>query len=311
MSPCSSVPSARLRGLATSASLLVVAALFAACADDAVPAASGAALEQAGAAGAGSAAGSGTSAGGASVAAGAGGTPAAGGTGGTSDGVAGADAGAAGSGETSAGGAGAGQGGAAAGSSAGGSGAGPAGGSGTGATGGASAGEAGAGGSGAGGADQTNACGAAGKTGYALGDVLGPLPVRDCVTGELTTLDEICSASATWVFAAHTHCPTCKATAGFTDDVAKAVANENVLIVHTVYDDNGTSCETWKKTYGLASYPNVRVFADPGGAVFDKVKSQSYTAPSLFLRADRTITRKEHGMSKAAVLAQIDKDLGP
>jgi hypothetical protein len=151
-----------------------------------------------------------------------------------------------------------------------------------------------------------NACVAADTSGYAVGDTIGALPLRDCVTGEARSLDEVCGASATWIFAAHTHCPTCKATAGFTDEVATAVAAENVAIVHTVHDDNGTSCEQWKKTYGLASYPNVRVYADPDGAVWDKLKSSNYTAPSAFLDGKRVITYKQHGMSKASVLKQIE-----
>jgi hypothetical protein len=156
-----------------------------------------------------------------------------------------------------------------------------------------------------------NACVAADTSGYAVGDTIGALPLRDCVTGEAKSLDEVCGASATWIFAAHTHCPTCKATAGFTDEVATAVAAENVAIVHTVHDDNGTSCEQWKKTYGLASYPNVRVYADPDGAVWDKLKSSNYTAPSAFLDGKRVITYKQHGMSKASVLKQIEAARAP
>jgi thiol-disulfide isomerase/thioredoxin len=148
-------------------------------------------------------------------------------------------------------------------------------------------------------------------TGFAVGDVIGALPVRDCFTGEPASLDEVCGASATWIFSAHTHCPTCKATAGFTDDVAKAVADRNVAIVHTVYDDNGTSCAQWAAAYGFASYPNVRVFEDPGGAVWSLLKLSSYTAPSAFLDGERRITHKEHGMSKAAVLAEVDAILAP
>lgn len=299
------------RALMTTGALLSCM-VFLACADDDAPASPASATlgkGTGGGAGAAGAAGSGTTAGGSPANAGAGGTTPSAGAGGTpSAGAGGADDGTAGSAQGISG-SSQGEGGSNQGSSgAGGTSAGGSSGSSAG-SGGSSAGASGIGGSA--GSGNVGACGTTGKTGYALGDVLGPLPVRDCLTGELTTLDEVCSASATWVFAAHTHCPTCKATAGFTDEIAKAVADQNVAIVHTVYDDNGTSCETWKKTYGLASYANVRVFADPGGAVFDKVKSQSYTAPSLFLRADRTITHKEHGMSKAAVLAQIGNDLAP
>ncbi len=93
------------------------------------------------------------------------------------------------------------------------------------------------------------ACPAApGGVGYSVGDSLGELTVVDCDTGEPRSLDELCGASATWIFTAHSHCPTCKATAGFTPSVAKQVAEKNVAIAHIMYDDNGTTCAAWKLT---------------------------------------------------------------
>lgn len=149
-----------------------------------------------------------------------------------------------------------------------------------------------------------------GATGFEIGDSLADLGLMDCETGASTTMDDVCGASATWVFAAHTHCPTCQSTASFTDDVAKAVADKNVAIVQTVYDDDGTSCAKWRSVYKLAGISNVRVYADPKGAVFQKLKSSSYTAASAFLNGERVIVHKEHNLTKAEVLAQIETTLG-
>lgn len=150
---------------------------------------------------------------------------------------------------------------------------------------------------------------AAAGVGFAVGESIGDLKVKDCDTGAEATIDDLCGADATWIFAAHTHCPTCQATAGFTDDVAAAVADKNVAIAQLVYDDNGTSCAKWRTAYKLAGLTNVRVYADPGGAAFAKLKTTNYTAPSAFLDKHRVVTYKEHGMTKADVLAQITSAL--
>lgn len=147
------------------------------------------------------------------------------------------------------------------------------------------------------------------NVGFAVGDTIGDLGLKDCATGADVSMDEVCGASATWVFSAHTHCPTCQATAAFTDEVAAAVASKNVAIVHIVYDDDGTSCAKWRDAYKLAGFSNVRVYDDPGGAAWAKLRSENYTAPSAFLDAKRVITFKQHSMSKAAVLTQIDAAL--
>jgi hypothetical protein len=152
-------------------------------------------------------------------------------------------------------------------------------------------------------------CPAATNKGFAVGDTLGDLVVKDCDTGAAATLDEVCGAKATWIFAAHTHCPTCQATAGFTDDVAAAVAAKDVAVVQLVYNDNGTTCAQWKQAYKLAGIPNVRVYEDPGGRGFQRLAVTNYTAVSAFLSKDRVVTHKEHGLSKTAVLREIDAAL--
>lgn len=143
------------------------------------------------------------------------------------------------------------------------------------------------------------------SVGYSVGDTLGDLVVVDCDTGAPRSLDEVCGADATWVFVAHSHCPTCKATATFTPSVAQKVATQNVAIAHVMFDDNGTSCATWRKGHGLEGLPNVKVYQDPTGAVWSKLKTSNYTAPSVFLNAARVITHQEHGLSESEVLSQI------
>jgi thiol-disulfide isomerase/thioredoxin len=145
--------------------------------------------------------------------------------------------------------------------------------------------------------------------GFQVGQSLGKLVVKDCETGAEATLDELCGAQATWIFVAHTHCPTCQATAKFTDEVAAEVASKDVAVAHIVYDDNGVTCAAWKETYKLGGYPNLRVYEDPTGAAWSKIKSSNYTAPSVILDRDRVITFQGHGLSKAKVLGQIDAAL--
>jgi hypothetical protein len=152
-------------------------------------------------------------------------------------------------------------------------------------------------------------CPVGGAEGFAVGDRLGDVPVRDCLTGEIASLNEVCGASATWIFAAHTHCPTCQATASYTDDVANAVATKNVAVVQLVYDDNGTSCAKWRDAYKLGGFPHVRVYEDKNGQAFDLLKKSNYTAAHVFLNKDRRITYKEHGLSKANVLARVEEAL--
>jgi Redoxin len=147
------------------------------------------------------------------------------------------------------------------------------------------------------------------SVGFAVGESIGDLQVKDCETGAPATINDLCGASATWIFSAHTHCPTCQSTAGFTDEVAAAVAQKNVAVAHLVFDDNGTSCAKWRDVYKLAGITNVRVFADPNGTAFAKLKTSNYTAPSAFLDKNRVITFKQHGMNKTQVLAQIDAAL--
>jgi thiol-disulfide isomerase/thioredoxin len=152
-------------------------------------------------------------------------------------------------------------------------------------------------------------CPAAADAGFEVGQALGSLVVNDCDTGEQVTLDELCGASATWIFTAHTHCPTCKATAQFSDTVAQAMADKNVAIAHIVYDDNGTTCAQWRDAYKLGGIANLKVYEDLTGQVWAKLKTSNYTAPSAFLDRNRVVTYKAHGLTQSAVLKQLESAL--
>jgi len=142
--------------------------------------------------------------------------------------------------------------------------------------------------------------------GFAVGSQVGQLPIVDCDTNAPATIDDVCGAQATWIFVAHTHCPTCQGTASFTPDVAKSVASSNIAIVHIVHDDNGTSCAAWRERYKLAGIPNVKVYADPKAEAWAAVKKSNVTAPSLILDRNRVVTHREHGMSSSAIKEQLD-----
>lgn len=145
--------------------------------------------------------------------------------------------------------------------------------------------------------------------GFAVGERLGDIAVHDCDTGAPRTLDEVCGSKATWLFVAHSHCPTCKATASYTASVAKDLADKDVAIVHIIYIDDGQTCPSWRKKYGLEGLPNVRVFLDKTGASWAKIKIKSYTAPHALMTKDRVITYKNHGLSSAGVKTLIDQAL--
>lgn len=149
----------------------------------------------------------------------------------------------------------------------------------------------------------------AAEPGFAVGQRIGALPVKDCDTGAPATIDDACGASATWIFVAHTHCPTCRATAGYADEIARAYADKNVAVIHIVHDDSGVSCATWGKNFALAGLTNVKVYADPTGAAFRALKTSDSTAPSAFLDRQRVITYKEHGLGSSGVSKQLDAAL--
>lgn len=141
--------------------------------------------------------------------------------------------------------------------------------------------------------------------GYDVGQQLGDLTVTDCDTGATRSIEEICGADATWLFVAHSHCPTCQATAGYTKKLATDLANKNIAIVHVVQIDDSQTCPGWRKAYGLAGLPNVRVYRENTGAAWKSIKTKNYTAPHVIMGPDRVITFKAHGLSSSAVKSKL------
>ena len=148
-----------------------------------------------------------------------------------------------------------------------------------------------------------------GSMGFNIGQQVGNLVVHDCDTGKARTIDEVCGAKATWIFVAHSHCPTCKATAQYTAKVAAAVADKDVAVVHILYIDDATTCPDWRSKYKLAGLDNVRVYLDKSGATWSAIKTKNYTAAHAFLDGKRQVTYRAHGLSSGGVQKQIDDAL--
>ncbi len=171
------------------------------------------------------------------------------------------------------------------------------------------AGTTGAGGSSKWGPEQCKVAGS-GK-GFSVGQQIAALPIQDCDTGAKRDFAEVCGADATWLFVAHSHCPTCKATAQYTASVAQQFADKDVAIVHVVYIDDGQTCPSWRAKYGLDNLPNVKVYLDKTGASWNAIKTKNYTAPHAIMTKDRVITFKAHGLSSGGVASQLNKALNP
>ncbi len=145
--------------------------------------------------------------------------------------------------------------------------------------------------------------------GFKVGQRLGNIVVHDCDTGAARSLDEVCGSKATWLFVAHSHCPTCQQTAKYTAGVAKAMADKDVAIVHVLYIDDGQTCAQWRKQYNLEGLPNVRFYVDKTGKSWAQIKTKNYTAPHAIMTKDRVITYKNHGLSSAGVKTLINQAL--
>lgn len=144
------------------------------------------------------------------------------------------------------------------------------------------------------------------KKGFEIGHRLGDVPVFDCDTAAPRSLDELCGAKATWLFAAHSHCPTCQATAKYTPALAQELAKKGVAVAHLVYIDDHQSCPSWRKKYGLEGIPNLKVYLDKSGAAFSKIKIKPYTAAHAIMGKDQIITYKNHGLTAAGVASKVN-----
>ncbi|MCO4763647.1 MAG: redoxin domain-containing protein [Myxococcales bacterium] len=146
-------------------------------------------------------------------------------------------------------------------------------------------------------------------TGFGIGQQLGSLSLKDCDTGKSRAITEVCGAKATWLFVAHSHCPTCQATASYTKQVALDLADKDIAIVHVIQIDDGQTCQGWRKKYGLTGLPNVKFYTENTGKAWQAIKTKNYTAPHAIMKADRVITFKAHGLSSGAVKQKLQQAL--
>ncbi|GEM_PF-2554476 len=141
--------------------------------------------------------------------------------------------------------------------------------------------------------------------GYKLGNRLADVPVQDCDTGAVRSIKEVCGAQKTWLFVAHTHCPTCQMTASYTAKLAKELASDGVAVVHVVHVDDHQTCPGWRKQYGLEGIGNLKVYLDKTGAAWSKIKTAPYTAAHAIMGKDQIISYKGHGLSAAVVKKKL------
>lgn len=145
-----------------------------------------------------------------------------------------------------------------------------------------------------------------GKAGYNVGNRMGKLVLHDCDTDEPRSLDELCGAKATWLFVAHSHCPTCQQTAKYTAGVAKELAAKEVAVAHVVYIDDWQNCKDWREKYGLKGIPNLKYYVDKTGAAWNAIKTKPYTAPHAIMGKNQIITYKNHGLNSSGVKSKIN-----
>ena len=149
--------------------------------------------------------------------------------------------------------------------------------------------------------------------GYKTGQQLPDLQVLDC-EGNPHSLDEVCGASALWLFAPHGWCPHCKKTGGFAETLLAEFEGQNVAAVQVLvaayaYGQPPTTgdCKKWQSDFGLQK---VKVFYDPSGKL-QSLWEQNYTALSVFVDADRVIQKKLHSDWITQIRVAISNLLSP
>jgi thiol-disulfide isomerase/thioredoxin len=186
-------------------------------------------------------------------------------------------------------------------------------------TGGSSSGTAGSSTSGAGGSAPSNpnwgtsycpADNSSAPTGYDTGNQLPEIILKTC-DGQDFSLNQLCGASALWIFAAHGWCPHCKQASSVAEQVhdsfaGKNVASVNILVETSAYQPpDEASCKAWREQYKM---DDVLTLYDPTGATF-KLWDNNYTALSVFVDKDRKIVSKSHSDTTTALQSGIEQAL--
>lgn len=151
------------------------------------------------------------------------------------------------------------------------------------------------------------------SVGYATGNQLGTIVVKDCNDNDVS-LDRFCGASALWIFGANGWCASCQTTSNQAESIMASYAGKNVaavvvLVQNTqVQPPSAADCKAWVQAYHLGT--NVVPLYDPNGAL-QHLDGTSSTLPGLsaFVASDRVITDKVYEGDKAKIESDIDAAL--
>ncbi len=172
----------------------------------------------------------------------------------------------------------------------------------------ASTGSGGGGGDPGWGVDQCQSPPAGVAVGYAIGDQLPEIVVKDC-DGNDVSLKELCGASALWIFAAYGWCPLCKSVSEQQEVIHDSFAGQDLASVNIIIENGQGStpdenfCKTWRAKFGME---DVRTFYDPTGAILALWPEQGTSSMSAFLDNDRVlVSRFVHSADVAAIKAGI------
>lgn len=149
------------------------------------------------------------------------------------------------------------------------------------------------------------------SSGFAVGDQLANVVVKDC-EGNDVALDDFCGADGFWIFAAHGWCPLCQSVSGKQEGI---VADYAGLAAVNVLLENGTGgvpdeayCALWRDTHG---HDAVVTLFDPTGEVLALWPNGS-TSLSAFVDRDRIVRSKlEHESSETLIRQNIEAALAP
>jgi hypothetical protein len=152
------------------------------------------------------------------------------------------------------------------------------------------------------------------SVGVEIGQQLGAIVVKDC-DGNEVTLDELCGASALWIFAASGTCPFCKSVSAQQEMIHAAYAAKNLASVNVLVENgqgdppDENDCKAWRAKFGQQK---VRTYYDPTGAVLALWPEPGTTSMSAFVDKDRVLVSKlVHTADLVAIMAGIEGALEP
>lgn len=145
------------------------------------------------------------------------------------------------------------------------------------------------------------------EKGYEIGEILANMQFLSC-DGDAFGTQELCGASATWLFIVHAWCAECRKVPAFADAIAEEYAAQNVAVVQILvhsYDHQlptSSDCEAWVDEFQLKT---ATTLYDPVVKNILLAISQQ-TGLSVFLDADQRIISKEHFYMEGPIRAEID-----